>query len=106
MMNFWFPYTNLPSAMAEAYTRTIATMAESVVTATRMANNMMVASMESMRTTMDSTRDNLRDMTRLASSNARAGEEIARGMSRASTSSSFTSRTGLAEEREEGRQRR
>jgi hypothetical protein len=70
-----------------------------------MANNMMVASMESMRTTMDSARDNVRDMTRLASSNARVGEEIARGMTRAS-SSSFTSRTGSAEEREEGRQRR
>jgi methyl-accepting chemotaxis protein len=106
MMNFWFPYANLPAAIAEAYTRTIATMAESVVTGTRMANNMMVASMESMRTTMDSARDNVRDMTRLASNNARAAEEIARGMTRVSSTSSFTSRSGSADEREEGRQRR
>jgi HD-like signal output (HDOD) protein len=106
MMNFWFPYANLPAAIAEAYTRAIATMAESVVTGTRMANNMMVASMESMRTTMDSARDNVRDMTRLASNNARTAEEIARGMTRASSTSSFTSRTGSADEREEGRQRR
>jgi hypothetical protein len=84
-------------------------MAESVVTGTRMANNMMVASMESMRTTMDYTRDNVRDMTRLASNNARAAEEIARGMTTAAASSSaslFTARTGSTEEREEGRQRR
>ena len=73
---------------------------------TRMANNMMVASMESMRTTMDSARDNVRDMTRLASNNARAAEEIARGMTRVSSTSSFTSRTGSLDEREEGRQRR
>jgi hypothetical protein len=106
MMNFWFPYANLPAAIAEAYTRAIATMAESVVTGTRMANNMMVASMESMRTTMDSARDNVRDMTRLASNNARAAEEIARGMTRVSSTSSFTSRTGSSDEREEGRQRR
>jgi len=92
--------------MAEAYTRTIATIAESVVTETRIANNMMMVSMESMRTTMDSARDNVRDMTRLASNNARAAEEIARGMTRGSSTSSFTSRTGSADEREEGRQRR
>jgi hypothetical protein len=106
-MNFWFPYTNLPGAMAEAYTRTIATMAESVVTGTRIANNMMVASMESMRTTMDYARDNIRDMTRLASGNAKAAEEIARDMTRAYSTTSFaSSRTGSADEREEGRQRR
>ena len=106
-MNFWFPYTNLPGAMAEAYTRTIATMAESVVTGTRITHNMMVASMESMRTTMDYARDNVRDMTRLASSNAKAAEEIARDMTRAYSTASFaSSRTGSADEREEGRQRR
>jgi hypothetical protein len=108
MMNFWFPYTNLPAAMAEAYTRTIATIAESFVTGTRIANNMMVASMESTRTTMDYTRDNVRDMTRLASNNARAAEEITKGVTRVSYGSSFapSSRTGLTEERDEGRQRR
>ena len=105
-MHFWFSYANLPAAMAEAYTRTIATMSDSVVTDTRIANNMMMASMESMRTTMDSARDNVRDMTRLASINARAAEEIARGMTRASSTSSFTLRTGSADEKEEGRQRR
>jgi hypothetical protein len=110
MMNYWFPYANLPAAMAEAYTRTISTMAESVVTGTRMANNMMVASMESMRTTMDIARDNVKDMTGLASNNARAAEEVARGMTRLSSGSSFaaseSSRTDSADEREEGRQRR
>jgi hypothetical protein len=106
MMNFWFPYTNLPAAMAEAYTRTIGALAESVVTWTRMANNMMVASMESTRTTLDYARDNVKDMTRLASNNARAAEEISRGMTRVSSTSSFAAKTGLADEREEGRQRR
>jgi hypothetical protein len=106
MMNYWFPYTNLPAAMAEAYTRTIATMAESIVTGMRMAINIMVANMESMRTTMDIARDNVKDMTRLASTNARAAEEVARGMTRASSGSSLASRTGSADEREEGRQRR
>ena len=108
-MNYWFPYTNLPSAMAEAYTRTIATMAESFVTGSRIANNMIVASMESMKTTMDYTRDNVRDMTRLASNNARAVEEITKGVTRASYGSSLassSSRTGSTEERDEGRQRR
>jgi hypothetical protein len=105
-MNFWFPYANLPAAMAEAHTRTIATMAETVVTCTRMANNMMVANTESMRTTMDIARDNIRDMARLASDNAKAAEEITRGMTRGSSSSSFTSRTTSGEEKEEGRQRR
>jgi hypothetical protein len=105
-MNFWFPYTNLPAAMAEAYTRTISTMAESIVTGMRMAINIMVANMESMRTTMDIARDNVKDMTRLASTNARAAEEVARGMTRASSGSSLASRTGSADEREEGRQRR
>jgi hypothetical protein len=110
MMNFWFPYTNLPAAMAEAYTRTISTMAESIVTGTRMANNIMVANMESMRTTMDIARDNVKDMTGLASNNARAAEEITKGMTRVSSGSSFaaseSSKTSSAEERDEGRQRR
>jgi hypothetical protein len=66
----------------------------------------MVASMESMRTTMDSARDNVRDMTRLASTNARAAEEVAKGITRVSSTSSFTARTGSTDEREEGRQRR
>jgi hypothetical protein len=69
-----------------------------------MTNNMMVASMESMRTTMDIARDNVKDMTRLASNNARAAEEITKGMTRAYTSgSSFgtssSSGAGSAEER-------
>src|SRR5215204_764121 len=106
MMNYWFPYANLPAAMAEAYTRTFSTMAESVVTGTRMANNMMVASMESMRTTMDIARDNVKDMTGLTSNNARTAEEVARGMTRASSGASLASRTDSADEREEGRQRR
>jgi len=50
-------------------------------------------------------------MTRLASNNARAAEEITKGVTRASNSgSSFggstAPRTGSTEEREEGRQRR
>ena len=106
MMNFWFPYTNLPAAMAEAYTRTIATMAESLVTETRIINNMMVASMESIRTAMDYLRDNVKDVTRLTSNNARAAEEISRGIARSYSNSSFTAKTGSADEREEGRQRR
>jgi uncharacterized protein YaiI (UPF0178 family) len=87
-------------------------MAESVVTGTRMANNMMVANMESMRTIMDHTRDNVKDMTGLASNNARAAEEITKGMTRVSSGSSFaassssSSRTGSEEGREEGKQRR
>jgi hypothetical protein len=81
------------------------------VTGTRMANNMMVASMESMRTTMDIARDNVKDVTGLASNNARAAEEITKGITRLSSGSSFaasesSSRTGSAEERDEGKQRR
>ena len=76
------------------------------MTGTRMANNMMVSSIESMRTTMDYARYNVRDMTRLASNNARAAEEIARDITRAASTSLFTSRTGSADEREEGRERR
>jgi hypothetical protein len=49
-------------------------------------------------------------MTGLASNNARAAEEVARGMTRLSSGSSFaaseSSRTDSADEREEGRQRR
>ena len=76
-----------------------------------MTNNMMVASMESIRTTMDITRDNVKDMTRQASNNARAAEEVTKGIARASTSgSSFgiaaSSGAGSAEQRDEGRQRR
>ncbi|MDQ4101263.1 MAG: hypothetical protein M3115_03635, partial [Thermoproteota archaeon] len=101
----------LPAAMAEAYTRTIATMADTLVTGTRMANNMMVANMESMRTSMDIARDNIKDMTRLASNNARAAEEITKGVTRSYASGSTSggsagSRSGSTEDREEGRQRR
>ena len=102
----------MPAAIAEGYTRTIATVAESVVTGTRITNNMMVAGIESIRTTMDIARDNVKDMTRQASNNARAAEEVTKGMTRASTSgSSFgtaasSSGAGSAEQRDEGRQRR
>jgi hypothetical protein len=86
-------------------------MAESVVTGTRMANNMMVAGMESMRTTMDIARDNVKDVAGLASNNARAAEEITKGMTRGIASSSTFggstgSRAGSTEDREEGRQKR
>jgi hypothetical protein len=108
IMNFWAPYANLPAVAAEAYTRTMANMAEGLVAGTKMANNMMVANMESMRMTMDHARDNVRDVSRLASNTARAAEEVTRGMTtRGSAATSYyTSRTGSAEEREEGRQRR
>ncbi len=62
--------------------------------------------MESIRTTMDIARDNVKDMTRQASNNARAAEEISKGITRSYSTSSFTAKTGLADEREEGRQRR
>ena len=91
-----------PTAIAEAYTRTMASVAETMVASTKIANNMMVTSMESMRTAMDNTRDNFRDMTRLASSNARAIEEVARNMNTESTYSSYR----RVWERDDGRQRR
>lgn len=107
MMNFWIPYANLPTVMAEAYTRTMANMAEGLVAGTKMANNMMVANMESMRMTMDHAKDNVRDMSRLASNSARTAEEVTKGMTtRGSAITSYTSRIGSSEEREEGRQRR
>ena len=64
MQNMYWSYWT-PQRATENYTRAVSNITDSSITATRIANNFMFASMEAWRTTMRHTRDNAIEFSRL-----------------------------------------
>jgi hypothetical protein len=74
---YWSNWAS-PNSMTENYTRAVSNITDSTIAATRLANNLMFASMEAWKTTMQHTRDNAVEFSRLNANFARTFENVAR----------------------------
>ena len=65
--------------MTETYVKMVSHLAENTITATKLSNNMFIANMEALRTSMQQAKDNVKEISRLAVSNAKTFEQIVAG---------------------------
>ena len=78
-MHVWAPWLAFsPREAAETYGRWISSVADYSVAATRMANNMMHAAMETTRISTNYAKDNAKEMSRVTGNAARAMSKTAR----------------------------
>jgi hypothetical protein len=75
---FW---SNMMSTnrMTETYVKMVSHLAENTITATKLSNNMFIANIEALRTSMQQAKDNVKEISRLAVSNAKTFEQIVAG---------------------------
>jgi hypothetical protein len=71
-----------PETMANFYVRMASAVADATIASTRMYNNMMFATMESARNSLNYTRDNAREASRVTANMARKFEQSTREFSR------------------------
>ncbi|MGH9973264.1 MAG: hypothetical protein ACRD93_05140, partial [Nitrososphaeraceae archaeon] len=65
IQNSYWSYWMLPRRATENYARAVSNIADSTIAATRLANNVMFASMDAWKTTMQHARDNAIEYSRL-----------------------------------------
>ena len=68
-----------PNRMTETYVKMVSRLAENTITATKLSNNMFIANMEVLKTSMQQAKDNVKEISRLAVSNAKTFEQIVAG---------------------------
>ena len=68
-----------PNRMTETYVKMVSRLAENTITATKLSNNMIIANMEALRTSIQQAKDNVKEISRLAVSNAKTFEQIVAG---------------------------
>jgi hypothetical protein len=89
MQSYWIPYIEniqnpywsywmSPRRATENYARVVSNIADSTIAATRLANNVMFASMDAWKTTMQHARDNAIEYSRLNVNFAKTFENSAR----------------------------
>jgi vacuolar-type H+-ATPase subunit H len=89
MQSYWIPYIEniqnsywsywmSPRRATENYARAVSNIADSTIAATRLANNVMFASMDAWKTTMQHARDNAIEYSRLNVNFAKTFENLAR----------------------------
>jgi hypothetical protein len=89
MQSYWIPYIEniqnsywsywmSPRRATENYARAVSNIADSTIAATRLANNVMFASMDAWKTTMQHARDNAIEYSRLNVNFAKTFENSAR----------------------------
>jgi prophage DNA circulation protein len=78
IQNSYWSYWMSPKRSIENYARAVSNFADSTIAATRLANNVMFASMEAWKTTMQHTRDNAIEFSRLNANFAKTFENAAR----------------------------
>jgi hypothetical protein len=68
-----------PNRMTETYVKMVSRLAENTITATKLSNNMFIANMEALKTSMQQAKDNVKEISRLAVRNAKTFEQIVAG---------------------------
>jgi hypothetical protein len=68
-----------PNRMTETYVNMVSRLAENTITATKLSNNIFIANMEALKTSMKQAKDNMKEISRLAVSNAKTFEQIVAG---------------------------
>lgn len=78
MQQWYFPYWMSPRNAAEGYATAVSNITDSAIAATRLANNVLFASMEAWKNTLQQTRDNALQFSNLNTNFARTFENTAR----------------------------
>jgi len=78
MQQWYFPDWMSPRNAAESYATAVSNLTDSAIAATRLANNVLFASMEAWKNTLQQTRDNALQLSNLNTNFARTFENTAR----------------------------
>src|ERR1041385_1614240 len=97
-----------PRHLTEIYANMVSSFADNMIAATRLVNNMMFASMDAFKTSMQRSKDNVKEVSRIGVNNARTFEQMSReGAARLGGDDTSTSTKVYVErEQEEQGQRR
>ena len=77
-MHYWTTTFLSPRRMTEIYANVVSSFADNMVAATRLANNMMFANMETVRTITQQAKDNAKDLSRIGVNTAKTFEHASR----------------------------
>lgn len=64
--------------MTEAYTRVVRNIADNMITTTRLTNNMIIANMQGLKTSMEHTKYDSQEVSRISADTARKFEQTTR----------------------------
>jgi len=78
VQNSYWSYWTSPNRATENYARAVSNITDSIIAATRLANNVMFAGLEGWKRTMQHTRDNAKEFSRLNANFAKTFENVAR----------------------------
>ena len=76
-MQYWTTFLS-PRRMTEIYANVVSSFADNMVAATRLANNMIFANMETVRTMTQQAKDNAKDLSRIGINTAKTFEHASR----------------------------
>ena len=74
---FWNNWVS-PRKMTEAYTRVVRNIADNMITTTRLTNNMIIANMQGLKTSMEHTKHDSQEVSRISADTARKFEQTTR----------------------------
>jgi hypothetical protein len=77
-MQYWTTTFLSPRKMTEIYANVVSSFADNMVAATRLANNMIFANMETVRTMTQQAKDNAKDLSRIGVNTAKTFEHASR----------------------------
>ena len=99
-----------PRHLTEMYANMVSSFADNMIAATRLVNNMMFASMDAFKTSIQQAKDNAKELSRIGVNSARTFEQTSRDTTATprigSENSSTTARVYVEREQEERDQRR
>jgi hypothetical protein len=78
IQNSYWSYWTSPKRATENYARAVSNITDSTIASTRLANNVLFATMESWKTSIQHTRDNAKEFSRLNANVARTFENVAK----------------------------
>ena len=78
IQNSYWSYWSSPNRATENYARAVSNITDSTIASTRLANNVLVATMETWKTSIQHTRDNAKEFSRLNANVAKTFENVAK----------------------------
>jgi len=78
VQNSYWSYWSSPNRATENYARTVSNITDSTIASTRVANNLLFASMEAWKASLQHARDNAKEFSRLNTNFARTFENVAK----------------------------
>jgi hypothetical protein len=78
IQNSYWSYWTSPKRATENYARAVSNITDSTIASTRLANNVLFASMETWKTSIQHARDNAKEFSRLNANVAKTFENVAK----------------------------